>query len=232
MPLIIRAKLWRDGTTEPGWQIEYTDADPLTGVSCGLWNYRGSSVGSPVASIHFDDYMLHNTRGRLLASDSFSRESASGWGSAEAGGTWTLTGGLPGKATVSGGRGAFALAPGGGGTAYLNSVPTATSRSRVTFSPEFGPENGAFYVGLESRVTGTSGYRGSAFMRPNGSVWVLIQRTGETAGYFVLPSTTWAAGQTWHLRSETVDPDERTPFAWIGQRAITRALISGQEVKP
>lgn len=231
MPLIIRAKMWKEGTPEPGWQIEYTDASPLTGSACGLYHYRGGSGGAE-AACHFDDYSLHNTRNRALAADTFTREVASGWGSAETGGAWTLTGGLPGKAKVTGGEGTFTIATGGGGTAYLNAVPTATSRSRVTFTPTSDPAAGAVYVGLESRVTGTSGYRGAAFLRPDGTVWALIQRAGATAGFFILPSTTWAPGETWHLRSETVDPDETAPFAWLGQYAITKALISGQEVNP
>ena len=231
MPLIIRAKMWLDGTPEPGWQIERTDPDPLPGATSGIWLYRGGT-GEAVADYRFDDYTLHNSRGRLLGKDTFSREVARNWESAETGGAWTFSGGLPGKGLVTGGKGVLRIPPANGGDATLNGVPTATSRAHFVFTPTSSPEDGTVYAGVISRASGGNSYRGAAYLRPDGAVWTVLQRNGATLGFYILPSTTWAAGQTWHLRSETIDPDERPAFAWIGQRAITRALISGQEIKP
>lgn len=226
MPVDLRLKIWADGTPEPSaWTATTTDTDPLPGMVPGLYCYR--STGTGTLPFTFDDYRVDTSWGRTIANDTFSRVSETSWGAADVGGAWTATGSLPGKTSTDGNRGLLTLAS-AGGDMLLTGVSAPSARAQMTYTVGGGPASGGRYVAVLLRVQGATGYRFTAWHRPQGDVWALIQRNGTNivTQDGVIP--TWTEGQRFHIKAECVDPTMFSPRAFIGSTPIIRAYVAGQ----
>lgn len=231
MTVTLRVKIWPNGSPEPTeWMLTHTDETPPPGVAPGI--YYSRSAGAGLDPLRVDDYQVSAAWGTLLGRDTFTRPDASTWGEAEVGGTWTATGGLPGKVSVAGGEGVLAVNGGNGGDMLLASVMAPSSQASLTYTVGPGPEVGATTAGLLFRMQGTTGYRAVAWHRAQGDVWALIQRNGAAVAQKVAALPTWAAGQKFHIRAEAVDPDVFEPRVYIGETVIVRAYVSGEAVEP
>lgn len=229
MPINLRVKIWADGQPEPeAWTLEYSDTDPLPGVTPGLYAYRSTGTGEEPMT--FDDYAIEASWGPGLAADSFTRAEGASWGVADMGGAWTATGSLPGKISVSGGQGVITLAA-NGGEMLLTSVSAPSARSRMTYTVGGGPDTGGRYIALAHRVQGSTGYRLSAWHRPQGDVWALIQKSGTAVAQKVAAIPAWSAGQRFHIKGEAVDPNMFPPRIFIGAVPVVRAYVSGEAVQ-
>jgi PKD repeat protein len=145
----------------------------------------------------------------LAASDTFSRTVTSGWGAADAGGTWTPVGGSAAVASVSDGTGHITLNPGNGRSIVLPSTSLIQGATEITYTLEGAPSTGALYFGTESKYSSGSSYRTIVWHRADGSSWLLIQRNGAVIASW--PSAPrWDAGSSFHLRSEVVGDTEPT----------------------
>ena len=156
-----------------------------------------------------------------LASDAFSRAVASGWGTADTGGTWTT---YTGNATmsVSGGAGHMEVAGAGGSAAgYLGSVSASEVAMQVDVSLDRALSGGSTWVYLNSRWTGQSYYRAVVRFVPDGSVALGISRVVngvETTLQSVnLPGLTYTPGTVLRVRFDTSGTDVTTlrTKAWV-----------------
>lgn len=112
-----------------------------------------------------------------LASDQFARTVASGWGTADTGGAWTVN--STAKLTVTGGVGRVSSNAGSTLTAALPGVSSSSVDTTVTVALDRLPNQ---YVDLavQPRVVGTAFYGARIRVNPNGTVGLQNMR-GSTA---------------------------------------------------
>ncbi|WP_108718056.1 S-layer family protein [Miniimonas sp. S16] len=139
----------------------------------------------------------------VVASDAFGRTTANGWGSADAGGAWTLAGAASRYAT-NGSAGTMTLTAGGSTFAQLGSV--SARDVDVTTQLSFGSRPSASTVqGFVSvRASGqTSDYRAKAIVNAAGVVVLQVSavNTTETSlAYVIVPGITYTPGQVLNVR--------------------------------
>jgi hypothetical protein len=131
-----------------------------------------------------------------LASDSFTRSVASGWGTADVGGSWTAS--LPAgtTASVSGGKGLVGVTA--GRTVTLSLPPLGTrSDVAVQWSLDKVPTGSGLYAVLVARrVAGQGDYRAQVRHTPTGGVAVSLVRVSATGVETALASEVAVAGLT------------------------------------
>jgi PKD repeat protein len=138
-----------------------------------------------------------------IAADAFGRTTSNGWGTADTGGPWSVTGSAS-QFSVGGGVGTVNVAAAAvGPTAYLNSVSQANSNAVVDASVSQSSGGGS-YVELISRHTGTSDYRLKVLYRADGTVQALISKvvsgTDTTLKSLVIPNLTYTPGTPLRIR--------------------------------
>lgn len=203
-PTTLRAKVWRDGATEPSaWTLQATDA---TGVlqaagGVGFWDYlSGSSTNAPVTLL-VDDLVVVPVGGGdpppvdpppvdpppvdpppagALAADTFERALTGGWGDADIGGRWTQAGSA-GSFSVSAGTGSITMTAGSSRNVYLNGVSVSSSDMVVTVNTDKVVTGGGVYVSpIGRRVAGSGEYRAKVRLLANGQVNLGLIRTSST----------------------------------------------------
>lgn len=168
-----------------------------------------------------------------LARDAFERTVASGWGSAEQGGTWTVS---PSTAlSVASGKGRITNAVGASRTAYLRSVSSAATQLSLSLSPDKVTTGGGLYVSVAGRaVQGQGEYRAKLVLRSDGRAVLSLIRTSSTgaettirAGVLV-PNLTFTAGSSVRLRVEVTGTNPTTvrARAWNGAAAEPTTWLS------
>lgn len=135
-----------------------------------------------------------------VAKDAFGRTATAGWGTADVGGAWTLTGGSAAAASVGGGVGTLALPAGSTRNMLLNAVSAKNVTLSADFSIDVAPSTGAAYVGLVARSTATDNYLVRVWLHANGSVWIVTQRGATVLSSTQLPGVTWTAGTTFTVK--------------------------------
>ncbi|WP_010533410.1 PKD domain-containing protein [Brachybacterium squillarum] len=202
-----------DGSTGEGVTAEHTYAEDGTyTVTLTVTDSYGATSEATTE--------VEVSRGEVVVSDSFEREATGSWGTADTGGDWTLAGGTPIAASVSGGAGVLTLPPGSGRTMTLPSVQARDTASEVSYTLSPGPDAGSLYAGTVARSTAEGNYRALVWHRADGSMWLLIQRDGTVLSSQPLPDT-WQDGDTIHLDSEVTGDGETTLRA--------KAWVEGQE---
>ncbi|PRB10360.1 hypothetical protein CQ047_07770 [Microbacterium sp. MYb72] len=130
--------------------------------------------------------------------DDFERTAASGWGSAEAGGAYTVMNGAAAAASVAGGRGLLTLATGQTRNVALQGTSLADTLTSLSYSIDQAPSTGGSYVGVSARKSATNEYLARVWMRTDGKLWLTVQR-GSTVIATQALTTTWAAGDVFRL---------------------------------
>lgn len=150
--------------------------------------------------------------GGALAADAFGRTVASGWGTADSGGAWSVAGSLS-YYSVSGGDGRMNMVAGRGPSAYLGSVFSSASDTTVTLSLDRIGNGGGTFMGIIGRKVGTSEYRGKVKVDAAGAVTVQLSRlsgnTETTLGQFVTGLSV-TAGQQLQLRVQATGTSPTT----------------------
>lgn len=149
------------------------------------------------------------------ASDDFSRTVATGWGTADTGGTWSALYGSASAASVGGGSGQITLAAGDTRNMALTAVNTLDSESSVTFSLGAAPSTGSSYVGIVSRQSASADYRVRVWMRNDRTVWLVTQQSGTTLAAVQLSGLTWNAGDVFDLTSRVTGTNPTTISAKV-----------------
>ena len=113
----------------------------------------------------------------VLAADAFGRTIAGGWGNADTGGAWALSGGNTNFA-VNNGSGAMTITAGQSKMALLNSVSTAANDSRVTVTADKPATGGGWFSSLLGRTAANNtDYRAKIKVASNGAVTLYLTRT-------------------------------------------------------
>ncbi len=144
-PTTITARAWASGTTEPAtWKLSISNATAAL-QAAGTLGLRATTSGSTTNSptlFTFDNYVVNALGGTppppppsTIATDTWTRTVAGGWGSASLGGPWTVVGGNPAFA-VDGASGTIQIATAGvrrygllAGASALNTDMTFTIAS-------------------------------------------------------------------------------------------------------
>lgn len=141
-------------------------------------------------------------------SDAFGRTVSNGWGSADEGGPWTLTGG-PDKFSVSGGTGRVLVAvPGAGPTATLNESTIQDVDGTIDVSVDKAATGTGIYATMQTRRVGTSSYQFSLKFLSNNTATVGIARTVSGAstslGTVTVPGLAYSPGDVLRLRFQAI----------------------------
>lgn len=175
-----------------------TSSDPDGTVAAYSWNYGdGTPAGTGATATHTyaaagtyvvtlqvtDDQGATAVTARSVtvvvppyAADSFTRTAAGGFGTADTGGAWTVTGGTS-NFSVSGSTGRIRVPSAGmGPAATLASVSATDVDVRTSVSLDAAATGGGTYVSLLGRKVGTSDYRLKVRYQATGAVVVTLGR--------------------------------------------------------
>ncbi|MHA7155250.1 PKD domain-containing protein [Arthrobacter sp. TMN-50] len=168
-----------DGTIA-GYAWDFGDGGTGTGARAS--HAYGAAGTYPVRlTVTDDDGATHSTTkdvtvasppagNGVLAADTFSRTVSSGFGTAEQGGAWTLSGSAS-LFSVANGVGSIRIGSAGSGpSAYLNSVSSANSESSVKFGLDKVGSGGGTFLYLVGRKVSTAEYRGKVWVSSTGTV--------------------------------------------------------------
>lgn len=112
----------------------------------------------------------------VVAADAFGRTTTGGFGTADAGGAWTVAGGSSSYA-VNNGTGAATIGTAGASRyAYLNSVATAAYDGRITVSTDKIANGGGMFVSLVGRRANNNEYRAKTKVAGNGAVSLYLTK--------------------------------------------------------
>lgn len=112
----------------------------------------------------------------VLASDSFERSTTNGWGSADKGGTWTVTDSS--QYSVNGTSGVVVIPKAGTGpTARLASVSARDVTVKSDFKLDRAPTGSTYYHSLYARMGGSRNYSLQARVSPSGALALDLVRT-------------------------------------------------------
>jgi PKD repeat protein len=146
-----------------------------------------------------------------LAADAFERTSASGFGRADTGGPWTMSGG---SSSVSGGAGHLQVATAGGSAAaLLNSVVVRDVAVQVGLSLDQAPTGGGTYAYLMARRSAGNQYRLAVRFMADGKVTLAFMRTAsgtETTLKTVTLPGTYTPGTLLLVRMDVAGLDTTT----------------------
>ena len=125
-----------------------------------------------------------------FAVDSFARTLSAGWGSADKGGAWTVSG-LTSKYSVGGGSGSMTAKAGETDSVVLQTVSSTDTDFRLTFATSAIATGNGTYVTLIGRRAGTNlEYQGGARVRADGSVGIrVLALTGTSTAVTLKPET-------------------------------------------
>lgn len=196
--------------------LTVTDADGLTGVVERAVNVQGYQV---------------------LADDGFNRAVSSGWGTADAGGLWTVS--APKSTAVTGGTGSMTLAGANAAvSARLAGVSTTSALTSTTLTFDKLSNGAGTYALVRGRVTPDGkDYRVKVWVRPDGTTLAYLMSTTSTGdekvlqGPVTLPSKLVAGGSVNVVFSVTgVSPTLLQAKVWAtGQEAPTSWTLSAKD---
>ena len=113
----------------------------------------------------------------VVASDTFARTVANGWGTADFGGVWSVDPGSLSSYSVANGSASVVNQPGRQPNASLNSVASTATDTTVSYSLNNLPGGGGMYVSVVGRQVGSSNdYQAKIAMYPSGAMSLMLSR--------------------------------------------------------
>jgi PKD repeat protein len=143
--------------------------------------------------------------GGLYASDMFSRTVSNGWGTAELGGAWSVSGAAT-NFSVAGGLGRLSVAPGTTNSASLNAVQQTSSETTTTLSFDRAQTGGGTYISvIGRRVTASNAYQLKLRAQSTGAVTAQLVRVVNGAETVIqsvptVPGLSWTQGEKLRVR--------------------------------
>jgi chitodextrinase len=159
----------------------------------------------------------------VLASDSFTRTTANGWGVADTGGPWTISS-TPSRYSVTGGAARVSVAAANGPNAYLTGVAsTATSFTSVLATDKPASGSGLYVSYSPRRVVGVGAYVAKVRLTSTGQVYLEPMRVNSAGGgevslqpALLLPGLSYAVGDQLFVKVEAsgVNPTVLRAKVW------------------
>ncbi|SDV04431.1 PKD repeat-containing protein [Microlunatus sagamiharensis] len=210
-----------DGSTDSGRTVQHTYAANGTyTVTLTVTDDRGASTSTS----------RDVTIAGVLARDAFNRTTTGGWGTADRGGAWTLSGSTSLFATANG-AGTIKTSPSSQPTARLRGVSSTDTDLRLGFAFDRLPDVGSAYLRTIVRGDETNGYGAKVLVSASGTATVYLTKvvggTETTVGSpkvlsgTVAPQTTyslrvqaWGTGTT-QLQAKVWAASTTEPSAWL-----------------
>lgn len=177
-----------DGATITGYAWTFGDSTSGTGVTTthaytagGTYSATLTVTDSFGATNVSTGSVTVSAPAAAAASDIFTRTVTGGWGTADAGGAWTVVGSTS-LFSVANGVGKLSLTKAGSGPSiYLNSPSVLNSDVLVDFSVDKLPGGAGAYVAVASRHTSAGEYRTKVLVSSTGAVTLsLVKIVGRT----------------------------------------------------
>jgi PKD repeat protein len=172
----------------------------------------------------------------VIAQDAFGRSVTGGWGSADIGGAWTITGNASNLA-VSAGTGQMNLGAGSTRFARLNSVSSSDVDLQATLSLSAMPTGGGSYTDFIGRQVGTSQYLAEVWIKPTGAVFVVLEQGSTVLTAVAVPGLTYTPGMQLQVRTRVTGTSPTTlqakvwptgqaePSGWTATKTDTTAAL-------
>ena len=209
-------------TDQPtSWSWDFGDGTQSTAQSpshmyANAGDYTVVLTASNAAGADQQTQTVHVTAvATVFAADSFGRQVASGWSSADVGGAYTLFADAS-NYNVGGGTGQMILTKAGNTrSAILGSVTAGDVDVKVRFAVDKLPTGGSQYVYLIARSVGASSYRPKVILNANGTAQVhagvVNNGTESSLGTSVtVPGLVPAAGSYIWLRAQVTGTNPTT----------------------
>ncbi|MFT4050786.1 MAG: PKD domain-containing protein [Microbacterium sp.] len=189
---------WGDGTTDgSGATASHTYSAAGTYQVTLTVTDAGGATNTVTQSV-----TVTAAQAAALAEDAFGRTASSGWGSADTGGSWAISGGAASAASVADGVGKLTLAAGSTRFALLSQISVRDVAAQVKFTVDQAPATGGAYAGVVARHTGSNYYLVHALLRTDGKVWLVAQSGTTVITSTVVSGLTAAAGDEFTLSVE------------------------------
>ncbi len=211
-----------------------SSSDPDGSVASYAWEFGDGSTGTGASPSHpyaaagtyqvtltvtdnqgatSDPVMKSVTVQDSLAADAFERTVASGWGTADSGGPWTLTGSAA-RFSVGGGAGQMSLLAGNTLIGDLNNVSSRNDRVAVRFSVDKVVDG--TYIELRGRKVGTDFYAARIRVSADGTARLYLLQGGNGLGANLLLPFTITAGSQYNfvLDVSGTSPTTLSTKAW------------------
>lgn len=236
-----------DGTVT-GYAWDFGDTTTGTGSKCshpyaaaGTYPVKLTVTDAQGASTSVThDVTVTAPAPAVLAADDFGRTLTSGWGTADAGGSWTAS--SPTSFAVSGGTGSITMKTAGAGPAsYLGAVSSTDVDLQLTLALDKATTgNGVYAYVIGRRVANVGDYRAKVRVLPGGAVRVglaYVTAAGAETAIFAevpVPNVTILPGDALRLRVQVRGANPSTvrakvwtgtsePGAWAVSQTDTRA---------
>ena len=205
-----------DGATIATWAWDFDDGESSTESApnhlydaAGTYDVTLTVVDSLGASGSVTQPVTV-TEATVLAADEFQRTSASGWGTADVGGSWSTVSG----SSVAGGVGLLSLMNSQTRATTLSGTLPSGTDARISVSIDKVANGGGAHVNIATRKTAAGEYRAKLRFSATGVVNVSVARlvgTTETlVANRVLTGYTHTAGATLDVRVRTVSTGPST----------------------
>ncbi|ROR67375.1 PKD domain-containing protein [Agrococcus jenensis] len=230
------------------WSWSWGDGSATTSGATSTHRYGSAGSYTVTLTVTDDDGATSSATGVIeatepdlpppatfAASDDFSRTVSPGWGSADVGGPWTITG-TAAPAAVADGVGTLSLGAGSTRDLRLSGLSLSDVRVSMDLRLDQAPATGSAYLGVITRSTSAGDYRVRVWLRDNGTVSLVVQHGSTVLRTYQVPGITRAAGDWFTLEvqvtgttSTTVDASiwragTQQPAAW--QVSVTDATGS------
>ncbi|KRC52152.1 hypothetical protein ASE16_03645 [Leifsonia sp. Root227] len=226
------------------WAWTFGDGGTATGATAG---HTYAAAGTYTITLKVTDnrggqattskpVTVTATASTTVARDAFERSVATGWGSAEVGGTWAGAGDASAYA-VGSGTGQMVDPAGVTKTETLNAVSSNRTDTAVTFTTDVASSGGGIFVSAIGRQVGSIGYEGRAWISGSGAVQVQLLQGGNTLQAVPVSGLTYTAGQQLTLRVQVFGTSPTTvraklwpaiqaePAAWQASVTDTTATL-------
>jgi PKD repeat protein len=174
-------------------RLTVTDDDGATGTTT-----RSVTVSSPPQE------------GAPFASDAFERTVTNGLGSADVGGTWTISGGSTNFSVNNGSAALRSAVAGATENAWLNGVSSSNTDARVSLALQQAATGGGVMASLMGRVVGGDDYRARVKVLSTGAVQLAVTRGATVLSSTTLAGLTYTTGEKLEVRLQVVGTNPTT----------------------
>src|SRR5699024_4816991 len=202
-----------DGSAGEGVTAEHTYAEAGTySVTLTVTDAAGAT-GSVTQSVTVEEPAGGGAE-VVVAEDDFDRSESNGWGTAEEGGSWAVSGGSS-EFSVVDGVGTVELGPSQSRDVELTEVDAESTETVVTFSSSEAMVGAASSVSVYARTVGDDSYSGRVRFAPDGTMRLYLIHGNSSLGSVPIPGAYVPGEQlTMKLSVQGTSPTTLAVKAW------------------